>query len=220
MKKRQKTIQTIKLVIVFLMAVAIAFSALAPVFGEENITDTEAKEELRDIKDIAQEIVKDLAIPAEYTTRVVPITRIPNGFNFAHDLRERATGELVRNLQIVLNADPQTRIASSGTGSLGSETNYFGAGTRDAILRFQRKHGIAATGFVGAQTRAKINELVRSGITVREEVPRNTEMIRNKFMELVRRLELLRERMNQRIQEREQEQEEGNTEEEENETTE
>ncbi len=199
MKKRKKTIQMIKIAIVFLMAAAIAFSALAPVFGEEEaLTDKEAREELAAIREMVQEIVKEASAPRERTTRVVPIQRIPAGFNFARDIRERATGELVRNLQIVLNADPATRITGSGGGAPGNETNYFGPGTRDAVIRFQKKHGIAATGFVGAQTRAKINELIRGGVTIVEEKEKDLTPLRARFMEVVKRLESVRERLQER----------------------
>ncbi len=199
MKKRKKTIQMIKIAIVFLMAAAIAFSALAPVFGEEEpFTDREAREELAAIREMVQEIVKEASAPRERTTRVVQIQRVPAGFNFAYDLRERATGELVRILQIVLNADPATRVANSGGGAPGNETNYFGPGTRDAVIRFQKKHGIAATGFVGSQTRAKINELIRNGVTIVEEVERDLTPLRARFMEVVKRLESVRERLQER----------------------
>lgn len=39
-------------------------------------------------------------------------------------------------------------------------TGYFGSVTKDAVVKFQKKHGITPTsGYVGAKTRAKLNEL-------------------------------------------------------------
>jgi peptidoglycan hydrolase-like protein with peptidoglycan-binding domain len=77
------------------------------------------------------------------------------------------TGEDVRTLQRVLNSATDTRVASSGAGSPGSETTRFGAATKAAVQRFQVKYGLAqsgdaAYGFVGPKTRAKVNEILAS----------------------------------------------------------
>lgn len=42
----------------------------------------------------------------------------------------------------------------------GLVTGFFGTLTRGAIVRFQKKYGIPATGFVGPLTRAKINQMI------------------------------------------------------------
>lgn len=73
-----------------------------------------------------------------------------------------SAGEDVRELQRILNADPNTVIALSGPGSPGSESAYFGALTRKAVIKFQIKHGITGTGFVGPITMAKINSMASS----------------------------------------------------------
>lgn len=49
-------------------------------------------------------------------------------------------GPAVRDLQEFLNADPDTRIASAGSGSSGEETNYYGLQTAQAVIRFQEKY--------------------------------------------------------------------------------
>lgn len=85
--------------------------------------------------------------------------------SFTRALTLGSTGADVLALQQVLNADGVT-VASSGPGSPGSETSYFGPLTRDAVQRFQLKYGIVADssdpgyGFVGPKTRAKINQLL------------------------------------------------------------
>jgi peptidoglycan hydrolase-like protein with peptidoglycan-binding domain len=70
----------------------------------------------------------------------------------------------VKRLQILLNNDPETRIAESGAGSPGSETEYFGTATEKAVQKFQIKYGLStpedtAFGYVGPKTRAKLKEL-------------------------------------------------------------
>ncbi len=75
----------------------------------------------------------------------------------------------VKRLQELLNSDSETKVAVSGSGSLGNETEYFGALTEQAIKKFQCKHNIVCDGMsettgygiVGPKTRAKISELFK-----------------------------------------------------------
>ncbi len=87
------------------------------------------------------------------------------------NLRQGDTGADVYQLQIFLNKDLRTRIASQGPGSPGSETNYFGALTLDAVRRFQSLYSqdvlqpaglVVPSGYVGPLTRAKIQALTGS----------------------------------------------------------
>lgn len=75
----------------------------------------------------------------------------------------------VKRLQELLNRDPQTRVSKAGPGSPGNETDFFGALTQKAVIRFQEKYqqevldpwGFSSgTGIVGATTRKKLNELL------------------------------------------------------------
>ena len=96
----------------------------------------------------------------------------PPAVSFARDLELGDRGHDVRFLQKVLNQNTITQIASSGAGSPGNETDYFGAGTRAAVIKFQELHsaevlaptGLArGTGYVGTRTIAKLNSLITGG---------------------------------------------------------
>lgn len=51
-------------------------------------------------------------------------------------------------------------MAASGVGSAGNESSYFGALTKAAVIKFQKKYSITpAVGYVGAITRAKLNSM-------------------------------------------------------------
>lgn len=83
----------------------------------------------------------------------------------AANLKVGSTGTQVYVLQKILNSDASTEIAKSGIGSPGSETEYFGAGTKAAVEAFQLKYSIAtaknpAFGTVGPATRAKLNAVL------------------------------------------------------------
>ena len=87
---------------------------------------------------------------------------------FSGAFKKGASNSDVKRLQILLNSDPDTRIANTGVGSPGSETNSYGSLTEKAVQKFQEKYGIAKKGdegygSVGPKTRAKMNEI--SGAT-------------------------------------------------------
>ncbi len=78
------------------------------------------------------------------------------------------SGADVRMLQVLLNTLPDTRIASTGAGSPGQESTYFGMKTKLAVTKFQELYrndiltpvGLSrGTGFVGGGTRTQIAAL-------------------------------------------------------------
>ena len=77
--------------------------------------------------------------------------------------------EDVRNLQRFLNGNGFV-VAPAGPGAPDEETNYFGALTRAAVIKFQLAKGVIQTttddgaGQVGPRTRAKLNELSSASV--------------------------------------------------------
>lgn len=88
--------------------------------------------------------------------------RIPRTFTFERDLEVGECRYEVRYLQILLNSDPDTRVTSSGPGSLGTETSNFLLLTEDAVKRFQSKYldQPSPTGRVDGETRTELNRIL------------------------------------------------------------
>lgn len=85
-------------------------------------------------------------------------------YMFNTNMKLGSRGTDVMNLQKVLNMYPQTQVATTGAGSPGMETTYFGPATRAAANNFQKLHlvelGITApTGNVFAGTRGLLNQV-------------------------------------------------------------
>jgi Putative peptidoglycan binding domain/IPT/TIG domain len=94
-------------------------------------------------------------------------------FSFQKNLKFGDNNQDIRQLQIVLNRDADTHVSSSGVGSSGQESNYFGQLTTNAVMRFQTKYGISATGFVGVLTRTKLNQIVPAMVTMSTSANQN-----------------------------------------------
>jgi hypothetical protein len=93
-----------------------------------------------------------------------PLVPVSVSATFVSNFGKGSVGEQVRRLQILLNADLETRISASGAGAPGQETTTFGSLTESAVRKFQVKHGIAnpgdqGYGRVGPKTRAKLQVL-------------------------------------------------------------
>jgi len=78
---------------------------------------------------------------------------------FTTALKLGSTGQAVKDLQMVLNSDPATVVATTGAGSPGNESMYYGAKTKAAVIKFQAKYNIPQLGIVGPMTNAKLQSL-------------------------------------------------------------
>jgi peptidoglycan hydrolase-like protein with peptidoglycan-binding domain len=74
---------------------------------------------------------------------------------FPHNLELWEAGDEVLLLQQFLNAHG-FEVATSGPGSPGDETDFFGMKTYNALVKFQDANGLPATGYFGPLTRAAI----------------------------------------------------------------
>ncbi len=187
--------------VIVIMVLGMAISAIAPAFAdyqEENVKVINPEEERADIWNEIMEMKDEVE---DFSGRVAPVSRVyypqnvPSGFSFQYELRSGAQGEIIKYLQSVLNTDPDTRVANSGYGSIGRETASFGPATRSALLRFQRKHVISPTGIVGPSTRTVLNRVIKEGVTV-EEVPHTErEIVKNRVVQMIRKMRGLKERV-------------------------
>ncbi len=182
-----------KKLIFTVLALFLCFVALGAtqVQGEEN----DIRNRIEDIEAMIESIQGRFE-EKEVSVTGTPIAGIPSGFTFNHNFGIGASGTSVKYLQILLNSDPNTRVAQSGPGSPGNETEYFGQLTRSAVMKFQSKYASdvlspvglnSPTGFVGAQTRAKLNSLLLIEKESNVTTPAITEML-EKIKEEIERI--------------------------------
>lgn len=91
-------------------------------------------------------------------------------YEFTQSMRLGTRSDEVLMLQKVLNANPATRIATTGVGSPGNETNFFGPKTKTAVQAFQAANNVSpASGFVGPLTRAELNRTTTTTVACEDD---------------------------------------------------
>jgi hypothetical protein len=86
-------------------------------------------------------------------------------YTWTSSLSVGSTGEQVKNLQKFLNMYPAYQVATSGVGSPGYESSYFGLKTKAAVIKFQAANGISPIGIFGPMSRAKAMAMQDGGTT-------------------------------------------------------
>jgi len=181
------------------------FSALflvtLPAYGG---VETEIREELSSIKDRLRALLTEVEDLMKGEMTIATFPGIPKEFRFTRYLRFRDQGVDVKYLQIILNVDPATRLASSGVGSPGNEVETFGNITLNAVKKFQQKYaseilhpwGITApTGIVEIQTVKKLNKILEGEVVIKIIDPVKKAGIEAKLVAIMKDLIALREKL-------------------------
>lgn len=144
----------------FLCTILVASSlamASAPVASAQQSTYT-----LNELRELVSQLLARLnELDRSITPGVCPYT-------WTRSLGQGSTGPDVLTLQRYLNQSSDTRLAVSGPGSPGNETQYYGPITANAVSRFQSKYSaeillplglVSPTGYFGPSSMAKANSL-------------------------------------------------------------
>ncbi len=178
----------------FLVCLFFSFSFSFAIASEKE----EIKKDFQEIKERVYEIERDTHIIIDGKEDILAsFPRIPSDFRFAETtpIRYEDYGKEVFYMQIILNADPQTRLAESGIGSPGKEVKRFGNITKNAVKKFQEKYkeeilhpwGITEpTGIAAIQTQKKLNKILEGEVVIKLSK-------REKLLEIKRELLLILE---------------------------
>lgn len=148
--------------IAFVFAVGMTITPTAPAQNTAHAqSNAELQAQIQNLLNLVAQLQARLA--GEGVASICPYT-------WGRDLTIGSTGTDVLRLQQFLNASADTRLAVSGVGSPGNETTYYGPITANAVTRFQNKYAsevlhpiglTVGTGYFGAMSRAKANDLCR-----------------------------------------------------------
>lgn len=146
---------------VAIVAVAMVFAAYAPAANAQSSEDLQQM-----INDLLAQVATLQGQLGGDGSSMAPAGVCP--YTWTRDLSQGSTGMDVMKLQQFLNADADTRVAVSGAGSAGMETEYYGPATAAAVSKFQVKYRsevlspinlVNPTGYFGSGSRAKANDL-------------------------------------------------------------
>lgn len=170
--------KSLKKIFAVVTSVTMAVMLLGPVAPAQAMTAEELQASITQLQVQLAQLTAQLAgLEGGGTTPPPSSGTVPAvcaGITFNVNLTLRASGNDVKCLQALLNTDSATQVASSGAGSPGQETTYFGNLTKAAVIKFQEKYAsevlaqwglTAGTGYVGSSTRTKLNAMLTGGVT-------------------------------------------------------
>ncbi len=162
------------------------------------------KRDIDDLKRKIEYIAKEIEEILKGDDAVATFTRIPPGFRFTRELGYGSVGEDVRYMEIIFNADPQTRIAVSGVSSPGQESDMFGNMTKNAVRRFQAKYAAeilhpwnttVPTGYAGMQTIKKLNKILEGSTTIIRIPPTDAVLLTSMLLDIRKEINDLKRRI-------------------------
>jgi len=131
--------------------VSLSAPAIVPVAQAQTAAELQAQ--------IAALLAQIQALQAQLASVSGPSAAAPS-CTFTRDLTVGVTGDDVKCLQQYLNSAGYT-VATSGAGSPGNESTFFGSRTKAAVAKWQSANGISpAAGYFGPISRAKYSSLV------------------------------------------------------------
>ena len=149
--------------------------SFAVIFSVSIVPATTVTATAQGIEELQQELHR---LQAQYNALTASSTTSSSSvcpYTWTRNLSTGSTGEDVRQLQRFLNGNPQTIVASSGVGSSGNESSYYGPATARAVSKFQEVHAAQiltplgltkGTGGFYSSTRSYANSLCRSGTSI------------------------------------------------------
>ena len=158
-----------KKIFVTALAAVVALSVMAPAGSAQAQTVEELTALIAALQTQINDLLAQVATLGGTPITGGGVTGIPAGFTFEQNLAQGMSNQDVMYLQIFLNSDSDTQLASSGAGSPGNETQYFGPITHAGAVKYQEKFtseiltpvGLTSgTGFVGPSTRAQLNSML------------------------------------------------------------
>jgi hypothetical protein len=161
----------------FASKLAVAFVAVAMVFSA--FATTAKAQTTEDLQQMINDLLAQVAALQASTGQGA--TEVASGvcpYTWTRDLNVGATGADVMKLQQFLNADPDTRVAATGAGSVGAETEYYGPATAAAVSKMQVKYRsqvlapanlVNPTGYFGPSSRAAANGLCVAAPVVEDD---------------------------------------------------
>lgn len=149
-----------KLAVAF-VAVAMAFSLVAPAAQAQNVSSMSLEQLIALVNQLQAQISGQSGVAGTCSV------------TFTRSLGQGSTGADVMALQKFLNGAADTQVAAAGSaGAPGMETSYYGPATAAAVSKFQVKYSAdilvpvgltSPTGYFGPSSMAKANALCAAG---------------------------------------------------------